>query len=68
MTKYYGIGQERNYKWLFAILLGNKMLQIAFWTKKYKFLPRIYWYSNCGWGEQKILKLKWVLAVGIDIT
>ena len=48
MNKYIGIGKENvaNNKWTISIFLGEKYITIAFYTKKYKLIPRFYLYSK----------------------
>ena len=48
MNKYIGIGKENvvNKKWTISIFLGEKYVTIAFYTKKYKFIPRFYLYDK----------------------
>jgi hypothetical protein len=68
MRKYYGLGKESNYNWILSIFLGSKLLQICFWTKKYKLMPRFYWYTNCEWGEQHVLKIKWLVGISLNVA
>ena len=44
---YYGIGVEDNFnkKATISLFFGKSFLTIAFYTKKYKFLPRFYFYN-----------------------
>lgn len=48
MNKYIGIGKENfaNNKWTISIFLGEKYVTIAFYTKKYKLIPRFYLYGK----------------------
>lgn len=68
MTKYYGIGKEGCYKYHFSIFLGNKMIEIALYTKVHKFKPQFYYYRNCAWDEQTILKIKWLVGLNLNVA
>lgn len=48
MNKYIGIGKENvaNNSWTISIFLGEKYVTIAFYTKKYKLIPRFYLYDK----------------------
>ena len=56
-NKYYGIGKDgmSPNKYSFNIFYGNKMVCIAYYTNKYKFKPRLYFYSNL----EEIIEVNW---------
>jgi len=66
INKYYGIGKDfmGGNKWTFNIFLGNKMVCIAYYTRKYKFRPRFYFYSNIAeMQEDNFFSLSWFVGL-----
>ena len=63
-NKYYGIGKENSSanKYTISLFFGSCFLTIAFYTKRYKFKPRFYFFQK---GESDYMKsigwfkLKW---------
>ena len=67
-NNFYGIGKEDslNNKHSISFFFGNCYLSISFYTKKYKFIPRFYFYSKESFEYMKsidLFKVKWFFGL-----
>ena len=64
--KYYGIGKDgmSQNKYSFNIFYGNKMICVAYYTRKFKFKPRFYFYSDLSeMQEIDWFSVKWFIGL-----
>ena len=67
-NNYYGFGKEDSMtnKYTISLFFGNCYLTIAFYTKKYKLIPRFYFYSKESFTYMKeieMFRIKWFFGI-----